>query len=168
MISNCVMNRRLKECGRFMLWLRNRFAIKSSVLLTVAFGKKQGRLPHNQEQVSHLSPFIEGLVPILPTTFNVHGFLLLLLILKPLNIFGSPYVDIAVKALFFFSLLAEWEQCSKHQSSTGNQFLLCKTLSFSVCGECLPSVVFWHFVAGFFFPPKPRLPGTASHPGKEE
>lgn len=70
---------------------------------------------------------------------------------KKLNIFSSPYVDIAVKAHSFFS--AGWVGTVQqtYQSSTGNQFFLCKTLSFSVCGECLPSVVFWHFVAVFFF-----------------
>lgn len=32
-----------------------------------------------------------------------------------------------------------------------NQFLLCEILSVSVSGKCLPSAMFWHAVAAFFF-----------------
>lgn len=93
---------------------------------------------------------------IFPTTFAMHGFVLLLLILKKkkLNIFSFPYVDIAVKAHSFF-LLAEWEQCSKHinhrQGISSSYARLCH----SVCVENVSHLscfgILWQFFF-FFFP----------------
>lgn len=119
----------------------------------MAFGKKQGPLPHSQDQVSHLSPFIEGLV--LYFSYNLcHAWICAASYYKKkLNIFSSPYVDIAVKAHSFF-LLAEWEQCSKHinhrQGISSSYARLCH----SVCVENVSHLscfgILWQFFFFFF------------------
>ena len=63
-------------------------------------------------------------------------------------------IDVEVRFFFFF-FFAPWLQGAHHTYQSlhqANQFLLCASLASQ---KCLPSAMFWHLVAAFFFFLKP-------------